>query len=218
VGVADDDPARVDAADVAAAIRAGRTVVSNGPFLETSVSGVGPGGLAAAPDGKALLWVRVSAADWVDVSYAEVWVNGEVVDVLPAGGPPSGSVRLERTVELTFERDSWLVILVRGFRELDPVLPGMNAVPFAFNNPIYVDANTDGIYDVSEPAVPTPPPPPAEAVVIPPEDAGIATDAMSHPSADAAVAPGQGVTLGPPRPPADGAAAISGGARDASGD
>ena len=217
LGIAEDDPARVDAADVAAAIRAGRTVVSNGPFLEASVSGVGPGGLAPVSAGKGLLWVRVSAADWVDVSYAEVFVNGEVADVLPAGGPPSGSVRLERTVELSFERDSWLVVLVRGFRELDPVLPGMNVVPFAFNNPIYVDANTDGVYDVTEPAAPTPPPP-AEAIVIPPEDAGIATDAMFHPPSVDAATPGPGVTVGPPRPPADGAATISGGVRDASGD
>jgi hypothetical protein len=142
-----DDPRLVTAADVTAALRAGRAVVSAGPFLVARVQGKGPGELATAEGGRVTLQVSVRAPAWVDVASAEVWLDGRRVATERATAPPAAAIRLAWQTQIPIERDGFVVVVVRGERPLDRVLPGIGARPFAFTNPIWIDGDGDGSFD-----------------------------------------------------------------------
>ncbi len=145
VRVSTDEAGTVDAAEVIASLRAGHAIISAGPFVSVLVDGVaGPGDLVTTQADGPVLEVSVRAADWVDVTRAEVWVNGEVVAQRRAPGIARRPVRLEWQLPLALERDSWVVVVVRGEKRLDRVLPGIAAAPLAITNPIYVDVDGDG--------------------------------------------------------------------------
>jgi len=89
-----DDPARIMPMDVVRAVREGRTVMSNGPFLEVMASQPGkgpsnaPGGaelqitsagkVGAKVGGKVQLAVKVQCPNWLNVDRLFVLVNGRV--------------------------------------------------------------------------------------------------------------------------------------------
>jgi hypothetical protein len=147
VHVEHDDPRSLTAEVVVQALRAGRAVVSSGPFIVAKVGGKEPGELATAQDGKVTLQVSVRAPAWIDVSLAEAWLDGKRVALQRANAEPGAAVRLTWQTELAVERDGWLVVVARGERVLDRVLPGVGARPFAFTNPIWIDADADGSLD-----------------------------------------------------------------------
>jgi hypothetical protein len=139
--VPDDRPVAVSAQQVVDALRTGRVIVSGGPFIELRANGHGIGDTVQARD-MLEVEVTVQAAEWIDVRRVDLVFNGEVVDVLPVGFAEN-SIRLRRRVELPVASDGWLVALVTGERPLDDVLPGTGARPFAFTNPIWIEARSD---------------------------------------------------------------------------
>jgi hypothetical protein len=147
VQVKQDDPRVVTALEIAESLKAGRAMVSGGPFLVAKVEGKGLGELATADNGRVTLQVSVRAPAWIDVSIAEAWLDGKRVATQRATAPPGAAVRLAWQTEIPVERDGFLVVVVRGERVLDRVLPGIGAKPFAFTNPIWIDGNADGTFD-----------------------------------------------------------------------
>jgi hypothetical protein len=145
--VGDDEPSQLNPSAVVQALKAGRAFVTNGPFVEARAGGAGPGDLAQAEGGKIGLEVSVRAAAWVDVTRAEAWVNGVRRAVVPVTRDAKEALRLTWQTELELDRDSWIVVVVHGERPLEAVLPKVNAKPFAFTNPIWVDVDGDGSYD-----------------------------------------------------------------------
>jgi hypothetical protein len=137
-----DGPGEVKVDDFVRALKEGRALVTNGPYLQASVGGAFPGGTArAGPDHEVRLEIEVHAAPWIDVSSLEVVVNGTVAwraNVTLTDGWVS------RKVDVPIARDSWVVVLVRGKKPLDGVLPVKGVLPFAFQNPVWVDADGDG--------------------------------------------------------------------------
>jgi hypothetical protein len=128
------------------ALQRGWIVGSTGPLLLAELGDTGPGG--TFPGSEAPLGVDVRAAGWVPVAELRVFVNGELVVTRALEGP----ARLE--IPMRFERDSFVTLEVEGpasglYAEL---LPGFT--PFAFTNPIFVDANRDGVW--SAPGLPGP--------------------------------------------------------------
>ncbi|HEY0713329.1 MAG TPA: CehA/McbA family metallohydrolase, partial [Polyangia bacterium] len=144
VQVEDDRPGSVSAPEIARAIKAGRTVVTSGPWLRVTVNGGGPGETVTAPDGRAKVAITVQAARWIDVRRLAVVINGRVAfsQAVPERADRVERARLERT--FTLDRDAWVVVVVRGERPLDVVLPQDGVLPVAFNNPIFVDVDGDG--------------------------------------------------------------------------
>ncbi len=140
----DEQPGEV-APRVAAALRAGRATVSNGPVVELSIAGHGVGELVRAKDGKVRARVVVRAAPWVDVTGVDFVVNGEVVEHVALPGP----ITVER--DLAVSRDSWVVAIARGDKPL-PVLFGIRALPLGFTNPIWIDADGDGEFRANKDA------------------------------------------------------------------
>ncbi len=138
VRMADDRVARFDERAFVTALRQGRVFGTSGPLLDVRLGGGGPGTLFTGSAGE--LVVSVTAAPWVPVSQARVYVNAELVWADPAAAGEN------LRIPLRFERDAWIVVEVEG--EPDDVFaaiaPGFRS--FAFANPIYVDAQGDGVW------------------------------------------------------------------------
>jgi hypothetical protein len=153
IQVRDDRPMFVTPQEIAESIRQGRTVVSNGIFATATVNSVGPGGTLHVAPGEVEVGVEVRAADWIDVKQAEVVLHGEDVDVLPMSAPWRGDVRLQRSTRIDVARSGFLMVVVRGERSLDSLLPGMQATPFCFTGPIYIELTGQARPPPPEPAV-----------------------------------------------------------------
>jgi hypothetical protein len=146
VRVPEDDPSAVTVEQVSRALRAGQAVVSNGPFVTTLAEGrAGPGDFLPANHGRVSLRVDVRAPPWMDVRRADVFVNGERVASVPARGT-TDAVRIDWRTSLRIAKDSWIVVVARGDRPMQRVMPNTQAAPFAFTNPIFVDADGDGVF------------------------------------------------------------------------
>ncbi len=136
-------------ADFLAALRAGRVFGTTGPLLEVRLGEAGLGGRFRGSSGT--LQVRVAAAPWVPVDTLRVYRDA----VLFANRrvAPGQSVELP----LVFERDAFVVVEIEGAPDAtwSELAPGFT--PFAFTNPIFVDADGDGAW--TAPGLPDDPPP-----------------------------------------------------------
>ncbi len=141
-----DDPATVTPQQVADALKAGRAIVTNGPFIVAKLSGKEAGELASAVDGMLTLELVVRAPPWIDIASAELWLDGKHIATERARAPATAAVRLAWRTSISVERDGWLVVVVRGEKTLERVLPKVAAKPFAFTNPIWIDGDGDGSF------------------------------------------------------------------------
>jgi hypothetical protein len=132
--VGDDSPSRFDEARFVEAVRAGRVIVSSGPFVRLEVAGRGVG--EEAPSGEDEVHVAVDAPDWVDISKVDVVVRGQTVQSYR--GPFHGSPhRLDTRFVAAMKPGDWVVAVVRGDRPMD-YLARPGAKPFAFTNPVWI--------------------------------------------------------------------------------
>jgi hypothetical protein len=140
---------------MAEAVRAGRVQVGSGPFIALRVGGGEPGDTVAASGGRVQVEAEVRAASWIDTDSVEIWANGELAAegaLGPARG--EGAVRGRLVVRLDVPRDTWIAAVVRGDEPLAEVLPWSKLTPFAFTNPVFVDADGDGRFTAPNAAVP----------------------------------------------------------------
>jgi hypothetical protein len=126
-------------------------------------------------DGTVRAHVVVRAAPWIDVTSVDIVVEGRVVTTIPIPGhptvvgPETGSLedaqlrtlRLEDTVAIDVgPGDAWVLVVARGTRKLDDVLPFMPVPPRAFTNPVWIGSSVAGSPSVFG-CRQTPPPPPS---------------------------------------------------------
>ncbi|MFW6087534.1 MAG: hypothetical protein ACODAG_10050 [Myxococcota bacterium] len=154
VNVGMDAPEDLRASDGSALLRnvatAGEMTVNGGVFVtaEAAEAATPMGGTVTNAAGIEDVNVHVQAPCWVDVDELEVWVNGELYDVLPLGttngGDCSGPVRYDSTVDGVIEVPvddtaprTWVVFHARGDTAMDPVLGGR--LPFGVTNPIFFE-------------------------------------------------------------------------------
>lgn len=157
VRVPDDEVGAVDPSDVARAVLAGHVQVSNGIFLALAVNGTaGPGETVTGR--RATISLEARAPSWVDVSGVELWVNGVLTDTAPARAHQKPPKNILWHTELDLDRDSWIVVVARGERPMSAVFDRRRVLPFAFTNPVFVDADEDGVFT----------PPAAEEVAVVP--------------------------------------------------
>jgi len=106
------------------AVRAGRTFATNGPWLELSVDGEGPGSVIEGTRG---MTVQVSAR-----------VEGPSVDVLELVGP-EGAIEITDgpniQAEMHLTEPGWVVAVARGTSHPDVLGPTV----FAHTSPVYID-------------------------------------------------------------------------------
>jgi hypothetical protein len=144
VRVPDRDIAHVAPLDVARALTGGHASVSCGIFvLPTANGSAGPGDTVQGS--RVSLAVSLRAPDWVDISKVEIYANGAKVEERKRE-QALGTAGWNLDFELELKTDTWLVVVARGDRFMNEALPGKWIKPFGFSNPIYVDADSDGVF------------------------------------------------------------------------
>jgi hypothetical protein len=114
------------------AIRAGRTMVTNGPWLTLDVNGHGPGAVLDLPDRESRLTVTAA-------------VTGPGVERLAIVG--ADGVHLERSGEsevradLTLDGPTWIAAIARGGEHPDTLDAGV----YAHTSPVYVDVTGERV-------------------------------------------------------------------------
>jgi hypothetical protein len=149
-----DRPAEIDWKEIVRNTKAGRAIMTTGPFLEVETEdGILPGGSAVA-DGSIALKVKVQCTDWVDINRIQVLVNGrqrQDVNFTRESHPDwfgEGIVKFDRTLEVPLSQDSHLIVVAAG--EGLSLEKGYGTSeqggwePLAFHNPIYVDVDGGG--------------------------------------------------------------------------
>ena len=132
---------------LAAALRAGRAFVSNGPVLELSLEGRAPGETLSLPRARAHVKarVRVDAPAWMDLTSLELWLDGKRAARLPIPAWSAPSKRPEQArAELELElpigpgRAHSVLAMLRGERSMHELFARREVTPFAFTNPVWV--------------------------------------------------------------------------------
>ena len=118
------------------AVKAGAFYGTTGPFLELALGQAKMGDTHSGASG--VLKGRVFSADWARADRLKVQLNGEMVHSQAL--PEDGSFSLP----MHFEQDGFVTLEVSGKASdiYKAVYPGF--FPYAYSNPIYVDANGDG--------------------------------------------------------------------------
>ncbi|RYZ64026.1 MAG: hypothetical protein EOP08_09830 [Proteobacteria bacterium] len=147
------DLATLDLKNVTTALRGGRAQATTGPVVEVSVAGASPGETVKVSGKTVPVHVVVRAAPWIEVTRLDVYVGGLLatsVPIEPVGlrvGPERGtddevfarSVRLVRDLELAAPTGpSSVVVVVRGEKKLEWVLPATALPPIAIANPVWL--------------------------------------------------------------------------------
>jgi hypothetical protein len=150
---ASGDRGPIDTAAVVAALKKGHAIVTNGPIVELEVEGAHPGDEIVTNEDPIRVHVVVRAAPWIDVTSLEVVAGNKSLKTLAIPprptklGPELGTqeeahartVRFDQELSLELgAANTWIVVIARGTRRLDDVLPFMPMVPLAFTNPVWV--------------------------------------------------------------------------------
>ena len=149
-----DEPAAIDHREIIRNAKAGRMMITNGPFLEVTAADGLPIGSSIQGQQYVDLNIRVQAPNWVDVDRVQILVNGRQPDELnftekkTPGKFRKGALRFDETVRVNLEEDAHLIVVAT---DEDSTLekgwglnPQGNMRPTAYTNPIYVDVAHDG--------------------------------------------------------------------------
>lgn len=115
-----------------AAIKAGRTMVTNGPLLTLTVNDREPGGELRLPaTGNHRVRARMTLRSNLPVDSLQIVANGRVVARFRSPNP----VRFDSTVVLPITANTWLIARAWSAK---PALPILDLYPFASTSPVYV--------------------------------------------------------------------------------
>ena len=141
VAVVDDAITAYRQDEFVQAVTTGNFFGTTGPMLRLDyLSAEGglayPGGELSSAE--VTLRLTVTAASWVPVEQLKLYINGKLDRSMP--------ITINETVEinLRFNRDSYVVVEVDAEPDeiYNKVAPGFR--PFAFSNPVFIDADKDG--------------------------------------------------------------------------
>ncbi|MBK9167870.1 MAG: carboxypeptidase regulatory-like domain-containing protein [Bryobacterales bacterium] len=147
-----DVPGDIDPDEIIRHSKAGRMMVTNGPFLEVTLDDGTPIGSTVIAAGGVTLKVRVQTPNWMDVDRVQVLVNGRqpaeynFTRDRHARMFRDGVVNFDEKIEVKLQRDAHLIVVAVG--EKSTLEKGWGRSwesgmrPMAYTNPIYVD--TDG--------------------------------------------------------------------------
>lgn len=138
VAVTQDSVTNFDRDEFLNAIKRGNVFGTTGPMLELNLDGALMGDTLSAHT--AVLELKVSSASWIPVTTAHIQVNGQTVSIADL------SEKRHWQIPLSFTKDS--LVTVEVFGSASPIYQTIypNLKPYAFSNPIRVDANQDGIW------------------------------------------------------------------------
>jgi hypothetical protein len=169
VRVADDSVPAFDETEFVGAVRARRVVATTGPFLTLRAGAEAEGGMVVptktSTGAVVSVSLRLQSASWVKVDVVRLLVDGRVIktwNVPSTNGAPASLFEIDdepvsvlADAAITAEAEGatplppWMVgefLLDPNMVHLcgDPAQPGM--IPFAVTNPVFVDADGDGVF------------------------------------------------------------------------
>ncbi len=148
--IGSDDPATIDPIAVADAVRRGEMTTTTGPFVRVTADGQPMGSTITVFDGNVDVHLDIQCASWIKVNRVRIFRNGSVVATLKVDGEQDGPTHLRPRIRIPVpaDHDSWIVAIVDGDQDLAPYLTNQSRpiLPLSIANPIYVDADGDGIW------------------------------------------------------------------------
>jgi len=146
---ATDEPAEMDAQELAEAIDQGRATISAGAFMRVTVDGeAGPGETITAGDDVVDLWVHVESIPAIDVGWVKVYANCDQIATI-ATTSPEEVIKLDTKFPLKLTVDSHIVVAAFGQDPIPAALGNYDpeGAPRAISNPVFVDIDGNGIFD-----------------------------------------------------------------------
>lgn len=164
VRVPEDTPAGFDEATYVAALRGGRAIATTGPFVTLTVDGgAREGDLVKNTSGTVRVGIRVQSASWIRPDAVRLLVDGEVRESWALGA--WGGVWSIADHPVAIGKDASVNVEVEGATPLPDWLAGeylpsdkggklcpngegaaAGMIPFAVTNPVFVDADGDGVW------------------------------------------------------------------------
>ncbi|MFN0166547.1 MAG: hypothetical protein ACKV22_08950, partial [Bryobacteraceae bacterium] len=151
-----DEPQRIDPSEIISNSKAGRMVISNGPFLTVTTADGLPVGSTVIAEGHIDLKVRVQAPGWMEIDRVQVLVNGrqpKEYNYTKQANPAAfraGVIRFDQTVRVKLQQDAHLIVVAAGEHADLKKLWGRNPYgtmhPIAYTNPIFVDVDRNGFH------------------------------------------------------------------------
>lgn len=149
-----DMPKDLNWSELSPQAKAGRMLVTNGPFMTvTTPEGKGPGDDVRG-NGGTTLKVKVQSTDWIGIDRVQVLVNGRQepgLNFTKASHPnmfKEGTVKFDESIVVPLQQDAHLIVVAMG--EGSTLVGGFGSSsqgkmhPCCYNNPIYVDVDGHG--------------------------------------------------------------------------
>ena len=149
-----DQPDRIDYREIIRNSKAGRMMISNGPFLQVETADGMPIGSRVVSEGFIDLQVKVQTANWLEIDRVQVLVNGRQhpdYNYTRSEDPSKFKGRplvFEETIRVNLQEDAHLIVVATG--EKSDLSKGWGRAgpatmhPVAYTNPIFVDADGQG--------------------------------------------------------------------------
>lgn len=149
-----DEPAAIDHREIIRNSKAGRMMITNGPFLEVTTEDGLPIGSSVISAGSIALKVKVQTPGWMDIDRVQILVNGRQrrQDNYTRATHPrmfrNGVVKFQETLRVALQEDAHLIVVATG--EKSDLSKGWGRAwpsamrPLAYTNPIYVDVDGKG--------------------------------------------------------------------------
>ena len=149
-----DEPREIDYKEIIRNAKAGRMMITNGPFLEVTTADGQPIGSSVISAGAIDLKVKVQAPNWMDLDRVQILVNARQrpQDNYTRRSHPrmfrDGVVKFEQTLTVKMQEDAHLIVVATG--ENSTLEKGWGRSwesgmhPIAYTNPIYVDVDGKG--------------------------------------------------------------------------
>ena len=149
-----DQPDRIDYREIIRNSKAGRMMISNGPFLQVETADGMPIGSRVVSEGSIDLEVKVQTANWFEIDRVQVLVNGRQhpdSNYTRSKDPSKFKGRplvFEETIRVNLQEDAHLIVVATG-EKMDLSKGWGRATPasmhpVAYTNPIFVDVDGQG--------------------------------------------------------------------------
>lgn len=149
-----DDPSAINPQEIIRNSKAGRMMITNGPFLQVTTGDGMPIGSSVIAEGSIDLKVKVQTTNWMDIDRIQVLVNGRQdrrYNYTRTTHPTmfrEGVVKFDETLHLSLQEDAHLIVVATS--EKSDLSKGWGRSweaamhPLAYSNPIYVDVDHNG--------------------------------------------------------------------------
>ncbi len=149
-----DEPSAIDHTEIIRNSKAGRMMITNGPFLQVTTGDGLPIGSTVVSPGFVDLHVRVQTPNWIDIDRVQVLVNGRQPQEynFTRRTHPSffqqGVLRFDQEIRIDLQQDAHLIVVATG--DDSDLSKGWGRSwestmhPLAYTNPIFVDIDRNG--------------------------------------------------------------------------